>query len=30
MIKFILGIFVGAFLGITLMCLIQVAKEDEQ
>lgn len=30
MIKFILGIFVGAFLGITLMCLLQVAKEDEQ
>ncbi len=30
MIKFILGIFVGAFLGITLMCLVQVAKEDEQ
>lgn len=30
MIKFILGLLLGTFLGIGLMCLLQVAKEDEQ
>lgn len=30
MIKFILGVLLGTFLGIGLMCLLQVAKEDEE
>lgn len=30
MIKFLLGFFIGAFIGIGLMCLLQVAKEDEE
>ncbi len=30
MIKFILGLLLGTFLGIGLMCLLQVAKEDEE
>jgi hypothetical protein len=30
MIKFILGLFIGTFIGIGLMCLLQVAKDDEK
>lgn len=30
MIKFMLGVLVGAFLGIALMCLVQVAKGDDE
>ncbi|MDO4382382.1 MAG: DUF3789 domain-containing protein [Clostridia bacterium] len=30
MIKFIIGLIIGAFIGIGLMCLLQVSKEDEQ
>ena len=30
MIKFIIGLIIGAFIGIGLMCLYQVSKEDEQ
>ncbi len=30
MIKFVLGLFIGAFIGISLMCLLQVAKDDEE
>ncbi|MCI9015948.1 MAG: DUF3789 domain-containing protein [Clostridia bacterium] len=30
MIKFILGLLLGTFLGIGLMCLLQVAKEDKE
>ena len=29
MIKFIIGLIMGAFIGIGLMCLVQVAKEEE-
>lgn len=30
MIIFIVGIFIGAILGIGIMCLLQVAKDDEE
>lgn len=30
MIKFILGLLLGAFLGIGLMCLLQVAKGENE
>lgn len=29
MINFLIGLFIGAFIGIGIMCLLQVAKEDE-
>lgn len=29
MIKFLIGLFIGALIGIFLMCLLQVAKEDD-
>lgn len=29
MIMFLIGLFIGAFIGIGLMCLLQVSKEDE-
>lgn len=29
MIKFILGMFVGAIIGIAVMCIVQIRKEDE-
>lgn len=29
MVKFLLGLFIGTFIGIGLMCLLQVAKEDD-
>ena len=30
MIKFLIGLFIGALIGIFLMCLLQVAKDDEK
>ena len=30
MIKFILGLFIGTFIGIALMCLVQVAKDGDE
>lgn len=30
MIKFLLGLFIGAFIGITIMCILQVAKDGEE
>lgn len=30
MIKFLIGVFVGAVIGIGLMCLLQVSKEDNE
>ena len=27
---FILGLFIGTFIGITIMCILQVAKDDEE
>ncbi|MBS1340496.1 MAG: DUF3789 domain-containing protein [Clostridia bacterium] len=27
---FIAGIFIGAILGVGIMCLLQVAKDDEE
>lgn len=29
MVKFLLGLFIGTFIGVGLMCLLQVAKEDD-
>lgn len=29
MIKFLIGLFIGTFIGIGLMCLLQVAKDGE-
>lgn len=30
MIMFLIGLFIGAFIGIGLMCLLQVSKEDKE
>lgn len=30
MIKFLIGLFIGTLIGIFLMCLMQVAKGDEE
>lgn len=30
MIKFLLGLFIGTFMGIAIMCLLQVAKESDK
>lgn len=30
MIKFLIGVFIGTFVGIGLMCLMQVAKDNEE
>lgn len=30
MIKFVLGLFIGTIIGIGLMCILQVAKDDEE
>jgi gas vesicle protein len=30
MIKFILGLFIGALIGIAIMCLLQAAKDGEE
>lgn len=30
MIKFILGLLLGTFLGIGIMCILQVAKDGEE
>lgn len=29
MIKFILGMLVGAIIGVAVMCIVQIRKEDE-
>lgn len=29
MINFLIGLFIGAFIGIGIMCLLQVTKDDE-
>lgn len=30
MFKFLLGIFIGTLIGIGLMCILQVSKEEEK
>lgn len=30
MIKFLLGLFIGTFIGIFIMCLMSVTKDDEE
>ena len=30
MIAFVLGVFVGAFIGIALMCLLQIGKDTNE
>lgn len=30
MIEFLIGLLIGAFIGITLMCILQVAKDEEE
>lgn len=30
MIKFLIGVFIGTFVGIGLMCLMQVAKDNDE
>lgn len=30
MINFLIGLFIGLFIGIGIMCLLQVAKEDDE
>lgn len=30
MIEFLSGLLIGAFIGITLMCILQVAKDEEE
>lgn len=30
MIMFIAGLFIGAIIGVGIMCLLQVAKDDEE
>jgi len=30
MIKFLIGLFIGALIGIFLMCLLQVAKDGDE
>ncbi len=29
MLKFIIGLILGGFIGVVLMCLVQVSKEEE-
>lgn len=30
MFKFLLGVFIGAIIGIGLMCILQVTKDEEE
>lgn len=30
MIKFLVGLFIGTFIGITIMCILQVSKDNEE
>lgn len=30
MIKFLIGLFIGTFIGIAIMCILQVAKDGEE
>lgn len=30
MIKFLLGLIIGTFIGIAIMCFLQVEKDDEK
>lgn len=30
MLKFILGVMIGAFIGIALMCILQVSKSSDE
>lgn len=30
MIKFLLGLFIGTFIGIVIMCILQVANDNEE
>ena len=30
MIEFLVGLFIGTFIGITIMCILQVAKDGEE
>lgn len=30
MIEFLVGLFIGTFIGITIMCILQVSKDNEE
>ena len=30
MIEFLVGLLIGTFIGVTLMCILQVAKDKEE
>jgi len=30
MIKFLIVLFIGTFIGITIMCILQVSKDNEE
>ena len=30
MIEFLVGLFIGTFIGITIMCILQVLKDNEE
>lgn len=30
MIEFLVGLFIGTFIGMAIMCILQVAKDDEE
>lgn len=30
MIKFLIGLFIGNLIGITLMCILQVVRDEEE
>ena len=30
MIKFLIGLFIGDFIAMAIMCILQVAKDDEE
>ena len=30
MVEFLSGLLIGTFIGITLMCILQVAKDEEE
>ena len=30
MIKFLIGLFIGNLIGVTLMCILQIVKDEEE
>ena len=30
MIEFLVGLFIGTFIGFTIMCILQVSKDNEE